>query len=67
MRQVAHYAGVCQKRLLRSSSRPALRKPCPIELDLAKLHIFRASMFGGTLDEIMQLQRDRWVAAHLLA
>uniref|UniRef100_A0A6A7G4P9 Rho GTPase-activating protein 39 n=1 Tax=Hirondellea gigas TaxID=1518452 RepID=A0A6A7G4P9_9CRUS len=58
--QVAHYAGVCQKRLSRLSSRTVVRKPCAIEVDLAKLHIFRVSMFGSTLTEVMQLQRDRY-------
>ncbi|XP_047737213.1 uncharacterized protein LOC108680942 [Hyalella azteca] len=58
--QVAHYAGVCQKRLARSTTRPPTRKPCAIELDLAKLHIFRVSMFNSMLEEVMQLQRDKY-------
>ena len=60
--QVAHYAGVCNKRLERTthnSKRQRLRKPTIEEIDLARLHIFRASMFGGTIEEIMALQRDR--------
>ncbi|CAL4096762.1 unnamed protein product, partial [Meganyctiphanes norvegica] len=61
--QVAHYAGVCSKRLERTSvnaKRQRLRKPTLEEIDLARLHIFRASMFGGTLEEVMLLQRDRY-------
>ncbi|KAK7058716.1 Rho GTPase activating protein 39, partial [Halocaridina rubra] len=61
--QVAHYAGVCNKRLERTSvnaKRQRLRKPTLEEIDLARLHIFRASMFGGTIEEVMALQRDRY-------
>ncbi|KAF2366059.1 MyTH4 domain [Trinorchestia longiramus] len=58
--QVAHYAGVCQKRLTRSRTRQSSRRPCPVELDLSKMHIFRASMFCSSLHDIMQLQRDRY-------
>nr|XP_045615802.1 rho GTPase-activating protein 39-like isoform X6 [Procambarus clarkii] len=60
--QVAHYAGVCMKRLERTTvnaKRQRLRKPTLEEIDLARLHIFRASMFGGTIEEVMALQRDR--------
>lgn len=61
--QVAHYAGVCNKRLERTSvnaKRQRLRKPTLEEIDLARLHIFRASMFGGTIEEVMALQKDRY-------
>lgn len=61
--QVAHYAGVCNKRLERTSvnaKRQRLKKPTLEEIDLARLHIFRASMFGGTIEEVMALQRDRY-------
>ncbi|XP_069954957.1 serine-rich adhesin for platelets isoform X2 [Cherax quadricarinatus] len=61
--QVAHYAGVCIKRLERTTvnaKRQRLKKPTLEEIDLARLHIFRASMFGGTIEEIMALQRDRY-------
>ncbi|XP_068211781.1 uncharacterized protein [Palaemon carinicauda] len=61
--QVAHYAGVCNKRLERTSvnsKRQRLKKPTLEEIDLARLHIFRASMFGGTIEEVMDLQRDRY-------
>ncbi|XP_069165185.1 dentin sialophosphoprotein isoform X4 [Procambarus clarkii] len=61
--QVAHYAGVCMKRLERTTvnaKRQRLRKPTLEEIDLARLHIFRASMFGGTIEEVMALQRDRY-------
>ncbi|XP_042215315.1 rho GTPase-activating protein 39-like isoform X11 [Homarus americanus] len=61
--QVAHYAGVCIKRLERTTvnaKRQRLRKPTLEEIDLARLHIFRASMFGGTIEEVMALQRDRY-------
>ncbi|KAK4306479.1 hypothetical protein Pmani_021704 [Petrolisthes manimaculis] len=61
--QVAHYAGVCMKRLERTTvnaKRQRLRKPTLEEIDLARLHIFRASMFGGTIEEVMALQVDRY-------
>ncbi|KAB7507875.1 Rho GTPase-activating protein 39 [Armadillidium nasatum] len=61
--QINHYAGVCSKRLERTSvnaKRQRLKKPTLEEIDLARLHIFRASMFGGTLEEIMALQRERY-------
>ena len=64
MIQVAHYAAVCNKRLERTThnyKNKRLRKPTLEEIDLARLHIFRASMFGGTLEEIMALQRERFV------
>lgn len=60
---MAHYAGVCNKRLERTSvnaKRQRLRKPTLEEIDLARLHIFRASMFGGTIEEVMALQKDRY-------
>ncbi|XP_045112239.1 serine-rich adhesin for platelets-like isoform X25 [Portunus trituberculatus] len=61
--QVAHYAGVCMKRLERTTvngKRQRLKKPTLEEIDLARLHIFRASMFGSTIEEVMALQRDRY-------
>ena len=61
--QISHYAGVCAKRLERianNSGRLAPRKPTIEDIDQSRLHIFRPSMFGGTLDETMDIQRDRF-------
>lgn len=67
--QINHYAGVCSKRLERTAvnaKRQRLKKPTLEEIDLARLHIFRASMFGGTLEEVMALQRDRFFSSAIL-
>lgn len=57
--QVSHYAAVASKRLERiskSGAKKGLRKPTLEEIDQARLQIFRPSMFGNTLDEVMLLQ-----------
>ncbi|KAK2724854.1 hypothetical protein QYM36_001355 [Artemia franciscana] len=60
--QVSHYATVSAKRLSRigiGGRRPA-RKPSYEEIEQARLQIFRPSMFGNTLEEIMSVQRERF-------
>ena len=36
------------------------KKPSVEEIDQSRLQIFRPSMFGGTLGETMDMQRDRY-------
>lgn len=60
--QVSHYASVACKRLERGGEggkRPP-RKPTLEEIDQARLQIFRPSMFGSTLQEVMCLQKERF-------
>ncbi|XP_075236295.1 myTH4 and RhoGAP_KIAA1688 domain-containing protein RhoGAP93B isoform X3 [Lycorma delicatula] len=60
--QVSHYASVACKRLERvgiGGKRPP-RKPTLEEIDQSRLQIFRPSMFGSTLQEVMALQRERF-------
>lgn len=60
--QVSHYATISCRRLLRigASGRRQERKPTLEEIEQARLQIFRPSMFGNTLEEIMMVQRDRF-------
>ncbi|KAL1464328.1 hypothetical protein WDU94_003985 [Cyamophila willieti] len=60
--QVSHYATVACKRLERGGvgGKRQPRKPSVDEIEQARLQIFRPSMFGGTLAEVMALQRDRF-------
>ncbi|XP_046408434.1 uncharacterized protein LOC124172941 isoform X2 [Ischnura elegans] len=59
--QISHYATVSCKRLERIgvNGKKGPRKPSIEEIDQAKLQIFRPSMFGNTLEEVMALQKDR--------
>lgn len=60
--QVSHYASVACKRLQRigvHGKRP-IRKPTLEEIEQARLQIFRPSMFGSTLEEVMALQKGRF-------
>ncbi|CAH0727724.1 unnamed protein product, partial [Brenthis ino] len=60
--QVSHYASVACKRLERigfGGKRPP-RKPSTEDIDQARIQIFRQSMFGNTLAEVMSLQRERF-------
>ncbi|XP_047526886.1 rho GTPase-activating protein 39 [Vanessa atalanta] len=60
--QVSHYASVACKRLERigfGGKRPP-RKPSTEDIDQARIQIFRQSMFGNTLAEVMALQRERF-------
>ncbi|TRY78046.1 hypothetical protein TCAL_06622 [Tigriopus californicus] len=60
--QISHYAGICAKRLDRigESGRLSPKKPVIEDIDQSRLQIFRPSMFGGTLTEILDMQRDRF-------
>uniref|UniRef100_A0A0C9RSZ3 ARHGAP39 protein n=1 Tax=Fopius arisanus TaxID=64838 RepID=A0A0C9RSZ3_9HYME len=60
--QVSHYATVACRRLQRigAHGKRQPRKATIEDIDQARLQIFRASMFGATLSEVMALQRDRF-------
>ncbi|XP_026328625.1 rho GTPase-activating protein 39 [Hyposmocoma kahamanoa] len=60
--QVSHYAGVACKRLERIGfgGKKQPRKPTTEDIDQARIQIFRQSMFGNTLSEVMALQKDRF-------
>lgn len=60
--QISHYATVSCKRLERigHTGKKAARKPSVEEIDQARLQIFRPSMFGNTLLEVMALQKERF-------
>uniref|UniRef100_A0A8D8VTW1 Rho GTPase-activating protein 39 n=1 Tax=Cacopsylla melanoneura TaxID=428564 RepID=A0A8D8VTW1_9HEMI len=60
--QVSHYASIACKRLERGGmgGKRQARKPSVDEIEQARLQIFRPSMFGGTLAEVMSLQRDKF-------
>ncbi|XP_031777201.1 uncharacterized protein LOC100119219 isoform X2 [Nasonia vitripennis] len=60
--QVSHYATVACRRLQRigAHGKRQPRKATLEDIDQARLQIFRASMFGATLSEVMALQRDRF-------
>ena len=60
--QISHYAGICGKRLDRigDTGRLGPKKPTVDEIDQSRLQIFRPSMFGGTLQETLDMQRDRF-------
>lgn len=60
--QISHYATVACKRLDRIgvSGKRSPRKPSVEEIDQVRLQIFRPSMFGNTLQEVMQVQRERF-------
>ncbi|EFX67738.1 hypothetical protein DAPPUDRAFT_301804 [Daphnia pulex] len=60
--QVSHYATISCRRLMRigAAGRRHERKPTLEEIEQARLQIFRPSMFGNTLEEIMMVQRDRF-------
>lgn len=60
--QVSHYATVACRRLQRIGvhGKRQPRKATVEDIDQARIQIFRASMFGATLSEVMALQRDRF-------
>lgn len=60
--QVSHYAGVACKRLERIgfAGKKQPRKPSTEDIDQARIQIFRQSMFGNTLSEVMALQQERF-------
>ncbi|XP_017057126.1 hornerin isoform X2 [Drosophila ficusphila] len=60
--QVSHYATVCCRRLDRigSCGRRLAKKPTADEVEQARQQILRNSMFGNTLSEVMELQKDKF-------
>ena len=60
--QISHYAGICNKRLERigEGGRLGPRKPSLEDIDQSRLQIFRPSMFGGTLLETLNIQKDKF-------
>ncbi|XP_017874223.1 PREDICTED: filaggrin-2 isoform X3 [Drosophila arizonae] len=60
--QISHYATVCCRRLDRigSSGRRLAKKPTVDEVEQARQQILRNSMFGNTLSEVMDLQKDKF-------
>ncbi|XP_049866073.1 rho GTPase-activating protein 39 [Pectinophora gossypiella] len=60
--QVSYYAGVACKRLERIGfgGKRQPRKPTTEDIDQARIQIFRQSMFGNTLSEVMALQKERF-------
>ncbi|CAO1428475.1 unnamed protein product [Diamesa hyperborea] len=58
--QISHYATIACRRLERigSSGKKQAKKPTDEEINQAREQIFRDSMFGNTLTEIMELQKD---------
>ena len=65
--QISHYAGICNKRLERigSDGRLSPKKPTLEDIDQSRLQIFRPSMFGGTLREILDIQKEKFPARRL--
>ncbi|XP_055934891.1 uncharacterized protein LOC129964195 [Argiope bruennichi] len=61
--KISQYALVCGKRLEQISHKGAarsLRKPTVEEIEQSRIQIFRPSMFGNTLEEVMTLQKKRY-------
>ncbi|XP_043651485.1 hornerin [Drosophila teissieri] len=60
--QISHYATVCCRRLDRigSSGRRMAKKPTVDEVEQARQQILRNSMFGNTLSEVMDLQKEKF-------
>ena len=65
--QISHYAGICNKRLERIGvgGRLSPKKPTLEDIDQSRLQIFRPSMFGGTLLEILDIQKDKYPSRRL--
>ncbi|XP_055705613.1 rho GTPase-activating protein 39 isoform X2 [Phlebotomus papatasi] len=60
--QISHYATIACRRLDRigSSGKKQAKKPSEDEVNQARDQIFRDSMFGNTLQEVMELQKERF-------
>uniref|UniRef100_A0A1L8E4W1 Rho GTPase-activating protein 39 n=1 Tax=Nyssomyia neivai TaxID=330878 RepID=A0A1L8E4W1_9DIPT len=60
--QISHYATIACRRLDRigSSGKKQAKKPSEDEVNQSRDQIFRDSMFGNTLQEVMDLQKDRF-------
>ena len=65
--QISHYAGICNKRLERIGigGRLGPKKPTLEDIDQSRLQIFRPSMFGGTLQETLNIQKDKFPSRRL--
>lgn len=65
--QISHYAGICAKRLGRIGVGGKLKAKRPTEedIDQSRLQIFRQSMFGGTLEEVLEIQKDKFPTRRL--
>lgn len=59
--RISHYALVAMNRLERigAQGKRKARKPQADDIEAARIQIFKTSMFGNTLTEVMNLQRDR--------
>lgn len=60
---ISHFAQQCCKRLekmVQCGPKKGQRKPNIDEIEQAKKSIFNPSMFGSTLEEILDLQKDRF-------
>ncbi|KAG8197074.1 hypothetical protein JTE90_004341 [Oedothorax gibbosus] len=61
--KLSHYAVVCSKRLERiakSGAKRGVRKPTLDEIEQSRIQIFRPSMFNNLLEEVMDLQKDKY-------
>lgn len=60
--QVSHYATVACRRLDRigSGGKRQTKKPTQDEINQARDQIFVSSMFGNTIEEVVELQKDRY-------
>ncbi|XP_053969939.1 filaggrin-2 isoform X1 [Anastrepha ludens] len=60
--QISHYATVCCRRLDRigSHGRRQAKRPTEDEVEQARNQILRVSMFGNTIAEVMDLQKDKF-------
>ncbi|XP_015913304.1 rho GTPase-activating protein 39 isoform X2 [Parasteatoda tepidariorum] len=61
--KLSHYAAICSKRLERiakSGAKRGLRKPTNEEIEQSRIQIFRPSMFGNLLEEVMALQANKY-------
>ncbi|KFM66310.1 Rho GTPase-activating protein 39, partial [Stegodyphus mimosarum] len=61
--KLSHYAAVCSKRLERiakSGAKRGLKKPTIEEIEQSRVQIFRPSMFGNLLEEVMALQKNKY-------
>ncbi|XP_044743030.1 rho GTPase-activating protein 39 isoform X1 [Chrysoperla carnea] len=61
--RISHYAMIAINRLERighQTGKRKARKPQPDDIDAARIQIFKTSMFGNTLQEVMNLQRDKY-------
>ncbi|XP_062534951.1 uncharacterized protein LOC134204124 isoform X3 [Armigeres subalbatus] len=65
--QISHYATIACRRLDRigSSGRKQAKKPSEEDINQAREQIFRDSMFGNTLGEVMELQKDKFADLQL--